>query len=291
MASWEGVTEFVAVAELSSFTAAAARLGTSVVQVSRKVSALEQRLDVKLLHRTTRNVRLTEAGQLYYDQCKQLVEGLEEAELAVTQMQQEPKGLLKVTAPVTFGEQHIAPLAHKFLQDYPQVSLDLNLTNRTLDLVENGIDVAIRLGRLKDSSLIAKRLGDRQLSVCASPTYLSEYGTPTSLEQLNQHQCLLGTLDYWRFREQGVERSLRLNGRIRCNSGLALLDACKAGLGLAQLPDYYVTEALAQGELQEVLTDYRDAREGIWAVYTPNRNLSAKARLFVDYLSQAFASP
>lgn len=291
MASWEGVTEFVAVAELSSFTAAAGRLDTSVVQVSRKVSALEQRLNVKLLHRTTRNVRLTEAGQLYYDQCKQLVEGLEEAERTVTQMQQEPKGLLKVTAPVTFGEQHIAPLAHRFLQEYPQVRLDLNLTNRTLDLVENSIDVAIRLGRLKDSSLIAKRLGDRQLSVCASPAYLAEYGTPTSLEQLNQHQCLLGTLEYWRFREQGVERSLRLNGRIRCNSGLALLDACKAGLGLAQLPDYYVTEALAQGELQEVLTDFRDAREGIWAVYTPNRNLSAKARLFVDYLSQAFASP
>ncbi len=291
MASWEGVTEFVAVAELSSFTAAGARLNTSVVQVSRKVSALERRLNVKLLHRTTRNVRLTEAGQLYYDQCKQLVEGLEEAELAVTQMQREPKGLLKVTAPVTFGEQRIAPLAHQFLQDHPQVTLDLNLTNRTLDLVENGIDVAIRLGRLKDSSLIAKRLGDRQLSVCASPDYLREHGEPTSLEALTKHQCLMGTLDYWRFREHGVERALRLQGRMRCNSGIALLDACKAGLGLAQLPDYYVSAALARGELREVLGEYRDAREGIWAVHTPNRNLSAKARLFVEYLSDAFSRP
>lgn len=285
MAGWQGVSEFVAVAEVNSFTAAAKKLGTSVVQVSRKVSALEQRLDVKLLHRTTRNVALTEAGQLYFDQCKQLVEGLEEAELAVMQMQREPKGLLRVTAPVTFGEQHIAPLAHEFLKHYPQVSLDLNLTNQTLDLVDNGIDIAIRLGRLKDSSLIAKRLGDRQLYVCASPDYLAQHGTPEHLDDLAAHQCLISAMDYWRFREQGNERSLRVSGRIRCNSGLALLNACKAGLGLVQLPDYYVQESLHSGELVEVLANYRDTREGIWAVFTPNRNLSAKARAFVEFLA------
>ncbi len=168
MANWEGVSEFVAVAETNSFTGAANKLKTSVAQISRRVSALEERLAVKLLHRTTRKVSLTEAGQLYYQQCKHLVEGLELAELAVTQMQAEPKGLLKVTAPVTYGEMNLAPLLHQFIEKYPQVNLDLNLTNQKLDLIEQGVDVAIRLGRLQDSSLIAKRLSSRQLYVCAS---------------------------------------------------------------------------------------------------------------------------
>lgn len=289
MAQWEGVSEFVAVAECGSFTAAANKLASTVVKVSRRVTQLEQRLGVKLLHRTTRKVTLTEAGRVYFGQCKHLVEGLESAELAVTQMQSEPRGLLKVTAPVTYGEKYIAPLAHQFLQQYPQVDLDLNLTNQTLDLVDSGIDVAIRLGRLQDSTLIAKRLGDRQLLVCAAPDYLAAHGEPRTLAQLRQHQCLIGSVDVWRFREQGNAKALRVTGRIRCNSGVALLDAARAGLGLVQLPEYYVADLLAAGELQEVLEPYRDEREGIWAVYTPNRNLSAKVRLFIDFLAESLA--
>lgn len=289
MAQWEGVSEFVAVAQFGSFTAAANKLGSTVVKVSRRVSQLEQRLGVKLLHRTTRKVTLTEAGRVYFGQCKHLVEGLENAELAVTQMQSEPRGVLKVTAPVTYGEKYVAPLAHRFLQQYPQVDLDLNLTNQTLDLVDSGIDVAIRLGRLQDSTLIAKRLGERQLLVCAAPDYLAEHGEPQTLAQLRQHQCLVGSVDVWRFSEQGSGKALRVSGRIRCNSGVALLDAACAGLGLVQLPEYYVADRIASGALQEVLTEYRDAREGIWAVYTPNRNLSAKVRLFIDFLAESLA--
>ena len=286
MANWEGVSEFVGVAETQSFTAAAKKLDTSVAQVSRRISSLEERLAVKLFNRTTRRVSLTEAGQLYYQQCKQLVEGLELAELAVTQMQSTPKGLLKVTAPVTSGEQQLAPLLHQFLERYPQVDLDLMLTNQKLDLIEMGVDVAIRLGRLQDSSLIAKRLSSRQLFVCASPSYLEQYGEPHTLSELSHHQCLVGSVDYWRFRDSKSEKSLRVSGRIHCNSGYALLDAAIRGLGLVQLPDYYVQPALESGELVEVLSNYRDEREGIWALYPQNRNLSPKVRLLIDYLAE-----
>ncbi|ANS87999.1 HTH-type transcriptional regulator PtxR [Vibrio scophthalmi] len=289
MAIWEGVSEFVAVAETNSFTGAARKLNTSVAQISRRVAALEDRLAVKLLHRTTRKVTLTEAGQVYFEQCKLLVEGLELAELAVTQLQTAPKGKLKITAPVTYGEMHIAPLLHEFLLLYPQLDLELNLTNQTVDLIENGYDIAIRLGRLRDSTMIAKRLSSRQLYVCASPDYIQRYGAPHTLSELSHHQCLVGSVEYWHFQDKNSEKSLRVSGRIQCNSGFALLDAAKRGLGLVQLPDYYVQAGLDSGELVEVLKEYRDEREGIWALYPQNRNLSPKVRLLIDFLAEKMA--
>lgn len=289
MAQWEGVNEFVAVAEAESFTAAAHRLSTSVAQVSRRVAGLEQRLAVKLLHRTTRQVTLTEAGQVYYRNCKQLVEGLEHAELAVTQMQASPKGLVKITAPVTYGETHIAPLLNQFLIDYPDVELDLNLTNQTLDLIEDGIDIAIRLGRLEDSSLIAKRLSDRQLYVCASRNYIDRFGEPHTLSELTMHQCLVGSNQYWRFLDKGQTKSLKVAGRMRCNSGIALHSAALQGLGMVQLPDYYVRKDLDSGALIEVLSAYRDKKEGVYALYPKNRHLSPKVRALVDFLAKRFS--
>ncbi|XAW90085.1 LysR family transcriptional regulator [Vibrio sp. CDRSL-10 TSBA] len=286
MASWEGVNEFVAVAETGSFTQAALRMTTSVANVSRRVAVLEERLGVKLLLRTTRKVSLTEAGQVYYLQCRALLEGLEQAELAVTQMQQTPKGKVKVTAPVTYGEQKIAPLLHDFLQLYPQLELDLVLSNQKLDLIEQGVDVAVRLGQLDDSSFIARRLSNRHLYVCATPEYLAQYGTPHTLSELNQHYCLIGTYDHWRFKENHQSRSIRVKGRISCSSGVVLLDAVLKSMGLAQLPDYYVSEHLESGRLVEVLPSYRDDREGVWALYPQNRHLSPKVRLLVDYLAQ-----
>ena len=286
MANWEGVLEFVAVVDTQSFTKAAQKLKTSVAQISRRVSAMEERLAVKLLIRTTRKISVTEAGQTYYHHCRSLVDGLEAAELAVTQMQTTPKGLIKVTAPVAYGESYIVPLLHDFLELHPQIDLDVNLTNLTLDLVENGIDVAIRLGRLKDSSLIAKRLASRQLYVCGTSTYLEKYGTPHTLSELTHHNCLVGSSDHWHFKDNTVEKSVRVSGRIHCNSGVALLDAASRGLGLVQLPDYYVQDALDSGALIEVLSDYRDDKEGIWALYLDNRNLSPKVRLLVDYLAE-----
>ncbi len=289
MANWQGVTEFVTVAEVNSFTQAAKKLSTSVAQISRRVSALEERLAVKLLNRTTRKVTLTEAGQLYFQHCRQLVEGLELAELAVTQMQSSPKGLLKITAPVTYGERHLAPLLNQFLEHYPQVDLELILTNQKLDLLEAGIDIALRLGRLEPSTLIARRLASRQLYVCASKAYLESFGEPHTLSELNHHQCLLGSMEYWRFSEAGKQRSMRVSGRIKCNSGFALRDAAKRGLGLVQLPDYYIEQDLKSGELIEVLSQYREQKEGIWALYPQNRNLSAKVRLLIEFLAKQLA--
>ncbi|MCL9782450.1 LysR substrate-binding domain-containing protein [Vibrio sp. S4M6] len=286
MNDWEGVSEFVAVVDNYSFTAAAKKLKTSVAQISRRVSALEDRLAVKLLLRTTRKVTVTEAGQLYYTHCRNLVEGLEIAELAVTQMQASPKGLLKITAPVTFGESHIAPLINEFLALYPQVDLELTLTNLKVDLVDSGMDMAIRMGRLADSSLIAKRLSTRQLYVCAAPSYFEQHGMPTTLAELSDHNCLVGSAEHWRFLDNKKTKSLKVSGRIRCNSGFALLDAAIRGLGLVQLPDYYVHKALELGELIEVLSGYRDEREGIWALYPNNRNLSPKVRLLIDFLAE-----
>lgn len=289
MANWEGVTEFVTVAEVNSFTQAAKKLSTSVAQISRRVSALEERLAVKLLNRTTRKVTLTEAGQLYFQHCRQLVEGLELAELAVTRMQSSPKGLLKITAPVTYGERHLAPLLNQFLEHYPQVDLELILTNQKLDLLEAGIDIAVRLGRLEPSTMIARRLANRQLYVCASRKYLDSFGEPHTLSELNHHQCLRGSMEYWRFSEAGKERSIRVSGRIKCNSGFALRDAAKRGLGLVQLPDYYIEQDLKSAELIEVLTQYREQKEGVWALYPQNRNLSAKVRLLIDFLAEHLA--
>lgn len=286
MANWEGVSEFVAVVDTESFTQAAKKLKTSVAQISRRVSMLEERLAVKLLLRTTRKVSVTEAGQIYYQHCRGLVEGLETAQLAVTQMQEQPKGLLKITAPVAYGESHIAPLLNTFLEHYPQLDLDLNLTNVKVDLIEAGLDVAIRLGRLSDSSLIAKRLATRQLYVCAAPDYLATHGTPNTLRDLAHHNCLTGSSEYWRFKDGGREKNLKVTGRIHCNSGFALLNAAKMGLGMVQLPEYYVQQGLETGALIEVLSDYRDEKEGIWALYPHNRNLSPKVRLLVDFLAQ-----
>ncbi len=222
--------------------------------------------------------------------CRNLVEGLETAELAVTQMQATPKGLLKITAPVAYGESHIAPLLNEFLEMYPQVDLDLNLTNLKVDLIDTGVDIAIRMGRLADSSLIAKRLSTRQLYVCAAPSYLEKYGTPHTLSELNRHNCLVGSSEQWRFLDNKNVKTLKVSGRIHCNSGFALLNASVRGLGLVQLPDYYVKKALDSGELVEVLSDYRDEREGIWALYSHNRNLSPKVRLLIDFLSEKLSS-
>ena len=284
MAYWEGVIEFVTVAENQSFTLAAKKLGMNVVKVSRRVSALENALSVKLLNRTTRKVALTDAGKQYFQNCKPLLEGLDHAEREVTQMQQQAKGLIRLTAPVTYGERFIGPLINDFLIEHPQLDVELVLTNQQLDLIEQGIDVAIRLGKLNDSSMIAKRLTRRQLYVCASPEYIERHGEPHTLSELRQHQCLVGTLSYWRFREQGIERSIHISGRMNCNSGQVLYDSAVKGLGLVQLPDYYVQQALAKGSLLEVLSQYRDSTEGIWVLYPHNRQLSYKVKLFMQFL-------
>ncbi len=280
---WEGVSEFVAVAEAESFTVAGKRQGISTAQVS----ALETRLSTRLFYRTTRKVSVTEAGQIYYQHCRQVLDGLEEAERTITNLQLAPKGKLRLTAPVTYGEKTIAPLVNDFVLRYPELEVQLHLTNQKLDLVAEGYDLAVRLGKLEDSSMMAKRLSSRTQYVCASPDYLSVYGVPHSLSELEQHNCLQGNLDYWRCQEKGKARNIRVTGNIRCDSGWALLDAALKGIGIVQLPDYYVQPSLDSEQLLPLLEHYQEADEGIWAIYPHNRHLSPKVRMLLDYFSEA----
>lgn len=285
MLAWEGVCEFAAVAEHGSFTRAAQALGLSVSQVSRQLTRLEARLGTQLLYRSTRHVTLTDTGQLYLQHCRQLLDSLGEAERAVSQHLSTPQGSLKVTAPLAYGESHIAPLLLQFGQRYPALDIKLQLSNEVLDLVHDGYDLAIRIGQLPDSSLIARRLAGRHLHICAAPAYLAAHGTPQTLAALEQHNCLLGSHEHWFVGEHGKRRPLRVHGRLRCNSGHALTQAALAGHGIVQLPDYYVAAHLASGALQALLTAWQPPEEGIWALYPHNRQLSPKVRMLVDFLA------
>lgn len=286
---WDGISEFIAVAEAESFTLAAQRLTISTAHVSRQVSALENRLGTKLFYRTTRKVSLTEEGAIYYRHCRQLQTSLEEAERAISNLKDSPQGLVKLTAPVAYGEKYIMPLLNDFMVQYPSVEFSVELTNRTLDLVEGGYDLAIRLGKLADSSLMAKPLSSRTHFVCASPAYIEKYGEPHSLSELNQHNCLIGNHHYWRFMENGRERNIKVKGKLHCNSGYALRDAALKGIGIVQLPDYYIEEDIQAGHLVSLLDSYSEAKEGIWALYPHNRHLSPKIRVLVDYLALKLA--
>ena len=285
MMKWEGISEFVSVAEYESFTRAAKEMAISTAQVSRQVSALEKRLTVKLLYRTTRKVSLTEEGRIFYQHCRAVLDGLDAAEQAVTHLQSKPQGRIKLTAPVTYGEQQLLPLVNDFMVQYRDIEVTAFLSNQKFDLLEGGYDLAIRIGKLQDSSMMAKKLSHRTNFVCAAPAYIARYGTPHTLTELSQHNCLLGTLDYWHFKEAGKERNIRVTGSVRYNSGYSLVDAALKGLGMVQLPDYYVQEYLETGELVSVLDSYREPEEGIWAIYPHNRQLSPKIRLLVDYLA------
>ncbi|MDN5561808.1 LysR family transcriptional regulator [Psychrobacter immobilis] len=292
---WDGISEFVYVADYESFTRAAKELGISTAQVSRQISALEKRLNIKLLYRTTRKVSLTEEGRVFYQHCRGVLDGLDAAEQAVSNLQSKPQGRIKLTAPVTYGEQQLLPLINDFMVQYRDIEVTAFLSNQKIDLIDGSYDLAIRIGKLSDSTMMAKKLSRRTNFVCAAPAYLEKYGIPHSLSDLSQHNCLLGTRDYWHFIEDGKidsgknadkEKNLRVSGSVQYNSGHSLVDAALKGLGIVQLPDYYVQKYLASGELVSLLNNYREPEESIWAIYPHNRHLSPKIRLLVDYLAE-----
>lgn len=286
---WQGINEFVAVAEMQSFTLAGNKLKISTAQVSRQINALEKRLNVRLLYRTTRHVSVTQEGQVFYQHCCHVLEGLEAAEQAISSLQAIPQGHIKLSAPITYGEQKILPLINDFLCRYERIQVTCELTNQRVDLVDGGFDLAIRLGHLPDSSLVAKKLASRENFVCASPAYLKKFGEPHSLSELAQHNCLLGTRDYWHFNTQGKEKNIRVRGNLRCNSGLGLVDAALKNIGIIQLPDYYLQEYIDAGRLISLLNNVRVPEEGIWVVYPQNRYLSPKISLLIDFLAEHFS--
>jgi DNA-binding transcriptional LysR family regulator len=289
MQHWERVEAFIAVVRFGSFAAAARELQVSNSHVSRLVSQLEQQLGTQLLYRTTRQIRLTDAGQLYFDSCRHLFDGLREAESLLQHHQGQPTGLLKITAATTFGDRYIAPLVNDFQLLYPQLKVQMYFSNRQVELIEEGFDLAIRMGVMRESTLIAKRLCDRREYIVGSPAYLARISAPQTLTDLERHNCLVGTRGYWLLSDGGQRKDLQVRGNWQANSGPALLDAALKGLGLAQLPDYYVDEFLADSRLVKVLDDYRFNDAGVWVVYPQQRHLAPKVRLFIDFLAERFA--
>ncbi|MGM0536719.1 MAG: LysR family transcriptional regulator [Pseudomonadota bacterium] len=284
MQRWDRIEAFIVVVRAGSFAAAARRLKVSSSHVSRLVSQLENQLGTTLLYRTTRQIRLTEAGTLYYRHCHHLFDGFREAEAAVKDLQSRPSGVLSLTCATHFGERFIAPLVNDFQVRYPQLGIRLHFTNRRVDIIEEGFDIAIRMGQLEDSSLVARRLCERREHVVGSPDYFTRMPQPHALSELSRHRCLVGSRDHWRFAVGGERRELRVEGPWEGNSGPALLDAALKGLGLAQLPDYYVDPYLASGELVSVLDAYRHDDSAVWAVYPRHRHRSPKVHQFIDYL-------
>lgn len=284
MQHWDRIEAFVQVVRQGSFANAARQLGVSSSHVSRLVTRLETQLDTQLLYRTTRQLGLTDAGEVYFNHCSHLFDGFQEALNAIGDYQQRPSGVLRLTCAATFGERHIAPLVNDFVRQHPQLTVDQEFTNRWVDIVSEGFDVGVRAGSMPSSSLIGRRLCQRHEYVVASPEYLQQHPMPQTLEDLSAHNCLLGSNDHWIFDVEQQHRSIRVHGNWRGNSGEALLDAVRKGLGLAQLPDYYVWEDLASGRLVPVLADYMCTHTAVWVVYPRHRHISPKVRQFVDFL-------
>jgi DNA-binding transcriptional LysR family regulator len=285
---------FAQVAENRSFTAAAERLGTSRGMVTRYVAQLEEHLGARLLNRTTRRVSLTEAGAAYFERCAQLLLDLEEAEAVAASHVAEARGTLRVTCALAFGVRYVAPLMGEYLREQPRVTVDLSFSDRTVDIVEEGYDLAIRIGALASSSLAARRLGGTRMHVCAAPAYWRARGKPATPEELAAHDALhyvySSTSEEWRFVDAGGSpRNVRIRHRLRSNNGEALLRAAASGVGVAQLPSFLVHDALASGELESALEDYCVPELGIHAVYPARRLLAAKVRSFVDFLAVQFA--
>ena len=286
---------FVKVSETKSFTEAAARLGQSKSAISRHISALEAELGSRLFHRSTRTLALTEAGQSYYERVARILADMEEANRAVSQLQSAPRGRLRVNAPMSFGFLHLAQALPAFLDRYREVTIDLVMNDRFVDLVDEGFDVAVRIGGMADSSLIAKRLGPIRLAVCASPDYLKRRGVPQTPDDLRQHDCLrsttMQTAHEWTFRrEDGSLWPVEVKGPMTANNGDALRVAALKGMGLTLLPTFIVGADLQAGDLVSVLEPYVEQRLSVHAVYPTARHLSPKVRAFVDFLSDWFGS-
>ncbi|MGQ9369969.1 LysR family transcriptional regulator [Azospirillum sp. A39] len=288
----DDMVAFIKVVEARSFTAAADKLGLSKSVVSRRIADLEYRLGARLLNRTTRRLSLTEVGQAFYERCSRILADLEEAEHAAADLHAAPRGRLKVNAPLSFGLLHLAPAVAVFLERHPAIEIDIDLNDRYVDLIDEGYDVAVRIGRLRDSSLIARRLAPNRRVVVASPAYLEARGTPRTPDELSEHACLIYTnvpmAEQWQFRVDGETRAVRVSGTLRANNGDMLRAAALAGRGIAVLPTFMCGDALQSGALRCLFDDCYFSESGVYALYPQNRHLSPKVRVFVDFLAGRF---
>lgn len=286
---------FAGIVEAQSFSQAAERLGLSKSAVSKQLARLEERLGARLINRTTRQISLTEAGELYYRYCARILEEADAAETAVANLQDAPRGRLKINAPMSFGTMHLAPAVSAFLAKYPEVTIDLELTDSFVDLIDHGIDVAIRITALRDSTLIARRLGPAHRVVLASPDYLAKHGTPSHPRELRHHRCLIyaNAPDQlnWSFEARDGPILVPVEGPLRCNNGEVLREAAIAGAGILIDPTFISYKAIRAGRLVSILTDFGLRESHIYAVYPHRRHLSPKVRAFVDFIAGYFGDP
>ena len=282
---------FVRVVERGSFTVAAQELQLSRSMVSKHVQDLEQRMGVRLLNRTTRRLSATDAGRVFFDRCIRILLAVEDAEDITGEQQNQLRGLLRLNVPVFFGVRHLTPALADFTRRHAGVSVDMTLNDRVVDLIEEGYDLAVRIGRLADSSLIARRLAPCRFVTCASPGYLGERGEPATPEDLRQHNCLAYTYmalkDEWLFSGRDGDVAVRVSGNFRANNGDALRVAALSGQGITQAPSFLVGDDLKHGRLVPLLAGFQSPETGIYALYPPGR-VSAKVRSLVAFLAARF---
>ncbi|MDH4608698.1 LysR family transcriptional regulator [Pseudomonas sp. BN102] len=290
---FEDMRVFVVVVETGGFSAAAQRLNIAKSVVSRRMSALERHLECRLFNRTTRRLSLTETGLDYFERTQRILRDLAEAEEATRSLQSELRGRLRLAAPMSFGLKYLSPALNEFMRAYPGLEVELDLNDRYVDLVNEGYDITLRIGRLSDSTLVARELGPCPHAVCASPGYLAAHGRPEAPDDLREHTCLgyknRANSSQWQFLMGREWRSVAIRPRLMANNGEVLVQAAVDGLGLVSLPRFLLAESLANGQLVEVLQDYPLPSSQIYAVCPPGRRLPAKVRAFIDFLVDRFA--
>jgi DNA-binding transcriptional LysR family regulator len=295
MSQFKQLATFVDVAAKGSLSAAARSEGIAPAVIGRRLDALETRLGVKLLQRTTRKIALTNEGMAFLEDCQRILAELENAEAAVSERSVNASGHLSISAPAGFGRQHVAPLLPSFLAEHRDVSLTLNLNDRVVDLLGEGIDVAIRIAALSDSTMIGVKLADNKRVVVASPDYIKRHGAPASLDDLAKHNCLAmssdGSQRGWTFRQNGKNVTLKVAGNMECNDGEVLHDWALAGKGLAWRSMWEVGAAIESGQLTTVLDEFAAPGNDIYAVFAQRRHLPLRIRAFVDFLRRAYAQP
>ncbi|SOC02549.1 DNA-binding transcriptional LysR family regulator [Alloalcanivorax xenomutans] len=289
------ISVFVSVVKLGSFARAAQEHGMTPSGVSRVVSRLEERLAVRLLQRSTRRLSLTESGAVLFRRGQRVLQELQQTESEVTAASRHPKGVIRVNAPVVFGRQHIVPLLKPLRDRYPELSIELELSDRFIDLIDGGVDLAIRIGALEDYRLVARRLCANRRLLVASPAYIRRHGVPREPKELSDHQCLIFTAlekpRHWRLQGPEGTVSVPVAGPVVCNNGEVLTEAAKAGLGIAMGVTFSIADALLSGDLVRVLPEYEFEPSAVHAVYPSARQLSRKVRAVVDFLAESLPGP
>lgn len=279
-----GLKEFVAVVENGSFTAAADALDVSTSFVSRQVMRLEDRLDTRLLHRTTRAVRLTDMGRLFYERSREILDDLAILESDMADLQKHPKGSVRMTAPGYYAERFVAPALLKFMAVYPDVSIELDTRMQLVDLVSEGYDLAIRMSPPVDSSLVARKVASRRMIVCASPDYLDQCGRPREPDVLHNHNCLSLPGISWRFTYGDAIRTVKVSGGLMCDNGRSLVAAAVQGYGIIRFASYYMQDELASGELEPVLEEFEVKDAATWIMYPDRHHVPTRVRYLIDFL-------